>query len=431
MNFACRFYLSTIIVAACSAQTITSYAGTGDSGFDGDGGPAKLALLNAPGSLALDGAGGLYIMDADNWRVRRVSADGIITTVAGNGDVASPGEGPATQSNFISLYDLAVSPGGLLHIADSDGLQSVDQSGRLRFVVTGQSVPHVAISAQGTIFLADATTVTRLENDGSATALAGSDLGDSGDGGPATQAHFFVNALATDRIGNVFILDGENNRVRKFAPGGSISTVAGTGTPDFGGDGGSANQAALHGPTGIAVDVAGNVYIADTGNKRIRKITADGNIDTFAGQIDSTDPGDDGPALKSFLDNPSNLAISCTALYVNDASRIRAIGLTSPLLAQAGVMSMTSGSTAVRAGDKFSISGCNLAQVSASADLTFALPTTLGGASVIVGGVPVPLLAVSPTQIVAQLPAGIPAGTAALVVTVNTTGMATASMSVN
>ncbi len=219
--------------------------------------------------------------------------------------------------------------------------------------------------------------------------------------------------------------------MRKFAPGSSISTVAGTGTPDFSGDGGSANEAALHGPTGIAVDVAGNLYIADTGNKRIRKITTDGNIDTFAGQVDSTDPGDDGPALKAFLDNPSSLAVSCTALYVNDASRIRAISLTVPLIAQAGVMSMTSGSTTVRAGDKFSISGCNLALTSASADPTFALPTTLGGASVTVGGIPVPLFSVSPTQIVAQLPTGIPAGTAALVVTVNTTGTATANISVN
>jgi hypothetical protein len=215
--------------------------------------------------LAIDGAGGLYIMDTDNWRIRRVSAGGVITTVAGTGDISSQVGGSASQTGFLALYDLAVNPGGVLYIADSDGLQKVDPSGRLTFVVTGSSTPNVAISNTGAIFIGDITTVQRLESDGSTTPMAGTELGDSGDGGLASQAQFFVTALATDRVGNVYILDSESSRVRKFAPGGAISTLAGTGTAGFGGDGGAASQASLYGPHGIAVDVAGNVYISDTG----------------------------------------------------------------------------------------------------------------------------------------------------------------------
>jgi NHL repeat len=423
--------LATFALGACSAQTITAFAGTGDYGFSGDGGSAKFAQFSAPGSLANDGAGGLYIMDGDNWRVRRVSADGIITTTAGTGDIASPSEGAASQSGFISLYDLAIHPDGSLYIADADGLQKVDQSGRLSFVVTGGSVPKVAISSAGAIFLADATTVSKLENDGSIPPLAGTDLGDSGDGGPASQAEFFVSALATDRLGNLFILDQAASRVRKIAPDGTISTLAGTGTGDFGGDGGPANLASLNAPTGIAVDVAGNVYISDTANQRIRKVTTDGNISTFAGQLDSSDPGDDGPAVQAFLNDPANLAITCSALYVNDNNRIRAIALSAPLIAQAGILSAATSLTTLKAGGQFSISGCNLASTTLTADPTFSLPTILGATSVTVNGVAVPLMSVSPAQIVAQLPTAVTSGIATVVVTVNAKGTATAGVSVN
>ena len=180
-----------------------------------------------------------------------------------------------------------------------------------------------------------------------------------------------------------------------------------------------------------AVDVAGNVYIADTGNKRIRKVTIDGAIATFAGQTASLEPGDGGPALEAFLDYPTYLAVSCTALYVNDSSRIRAIALTAPLIAQNGVVSTASSSTTVRVGEQFAISGCNLASSTATADPAFSIPTTLGGMTASVNGISVPLLSVSPNQITAQLPAGVTAGTATLVVSVTGNGTATASMSVN
>ena len=418
-------FVSIFAAGACSAQTITAFAGIGDTGFSGDGGPATIAQFSDPRALAIDGAGGLYIMDTDNWRIRRVSADGVVTTAAGSGEVSSPVEGPASQTAFLALYDLAVNPGGILYIADSDGLQKIDPSGRLSFVVTGGSTPHVAISNTGAIFIGDTITVQRLESDGSTTPIAGTELGDSGDGGPATQAQFFVTALATDRLGNVYILDSESSRVRKFAPGGAISTLAGTGTADFGGDGGAASKASLYGPHGIAVDVAGNVYISDTGNKRIRKVAIDGTIDTVAGGTDSLEPGDGGPARLAFLNDPRNLAVSCSALYVNDDSRIRSIALTAPLIAQDGV------AATVKAGAQFTISGCNLALATAKADPTFSLPSTLAGASVTINGIAVSLLSVSPTQILAQAPAGIAAGPVTLAVSVTGNGTATAGVAVN
>ncbi len=415
--------------ATCAAQTIRAYAGIQDPGFSGDGGLAKSAQLNSPGSLALDGAGGLYIVDSNNVRIRRVTADGLIATIAGNGDADPVVEGPATQSPFISVYDIAVDPKGTLHIADAEGLQKVDAEGNLRVVVTGEAFPGVAISSQGAIYQSGITVVWKVESDGSLTRIAGADLGDVsdyGDGGLASDAAFNITALATDLLGNVYVLDGVHNRVRRFLPGSTISTVAGTGSADFTGDGGPANQAALNQPQGIAVDVAGNVYVSDTENFRIRKITTDGNIATFAGQTDtSDDSGDDGPALQAHFYYPGRLAVSCSSLYMVDDQRVRSIELTAPLIALNGISTAT-----VSAGQTFTVSGCNLAATTITADPTQILPTILGNAAVMVNGFLAAIVSVSPTQIVAQLPPGVAPGLATVSVSVTGTGTVTSTMNV-
>jgi len=419
----------TAATGTCAAQTIRAYAGIPDPGLSGDGGPAKSAQLNAPGSLALDGAGGLYIVDSNNVRIRRVSADGIITTVAGNGDAAPVVEGPATQSPFISVYDIAIDPKGALHIADAEGLQKVDAQGNLSFVVTGEAFPGVAISSLGTIYQGGITVVWKVESDGTLTQVAGADLGDVsdyGDGGLASDAAFNITALTTDLLGNIYVLDGVHNRVRKFLPGGTISTLAGTGTADFTGDGGPATQAALNQPQGIAVDVAGNVYVSDTENFRIRKITTDGNIATFAGQTGNTDDsGDNGAALDAHFYYPGRLAVSCTSLYMVDDQRVRSIELTAPLIAQNGISAGT-----VAAGQKFTVSGCNLASAAITADSTRPLPTILGNAVVMVNGLLASIVSVSPTRIVAQLPPGVAAGSATVSVSVTGTGTVSSVMNV-
>ncbi len=422
--------LSTLALGLCCAQTITTFAGTGVGGFGGDGGPANLASLNDPRNLAVDGRGNLYILDNLNGRIRKVEASsGFITTAAGSGEISSPVEGPASQSGFLATYDIAATPDGTLFIADSDGLQKVTLDGNLHFVVTGGSVPGVKISSQGVIYTGGITVIYRLDPDQTQTPIAGTDLGDSGDGGPATQAGFYVTDFTTDLTGDIYIVDGQANRVRKFTPGGNIMTIAGTGTPDFTGDGGPGTQAQLHSPGGIAIDVAGNVYIGDTGNNRIRLLGTDGIMTTFAGTGEQISNGDGGPALQASFNFPTNLAITCTALYVTDTDSIRAITLSAPLVAQKGIVDAASGAPPLRSGATFAISGCNLAASSATADLTMPLPLSLAGTSASLNGFPVQLLSVSPTRVIGVVPPGLTSGSITAVVNAN--GQSTAPVTVN
>jgi len=412
-------FLSCFTLGACFAQTITTVAGTGDSGFAGDGGPATMAQFSDPRSMAVDGQGNLYVVDNVNNRIRQLAPSGMITTVAGTGDISSPVEGAATQTGFIAIYGIAALPDGTLYVADSDGVQRVDPWGNLNFVVTGTAVPGVRVTPQGVFYTAGATVIYQLASDQSQTPVAGVSLGDSGDGGPATQAQFFVTDFTTDLAGNIYILDNVANRVRMFTPGGNINTIAGTGSPDFNGDGGLGFQAPLNNPSGIAVDVAGNVYISDTGNLRIRRLSTTGVINTFAGTGQTISNGDGGPALQASFNYPTYLAVSCTALYVTDTQRIRAIALTDPLIAQNGITNSATGALSIEMGTAFTISGCNLAGSSATADPTAPPVYALSGTSVTLNGYNVPVMSVSPTQVVVQLPFGFSSGRAVVVVTLD------------
>ena len=340
MKPACRLLSLALTLSVGFAQTITTVAGTGEPGFAGDGALAVMAQLNGVATLALDAQGNLYIHDGINIRVRKVAPSGIITTVAGSGEISETVEGPALATGFISIYDIATLPDGTLYIASAEGLQKVDTRGNLSFIVTGTSIPGgVRISKQGVFYTGGTTVINQLNPDRSQTPVAGSDLGDSGDGGLATQALFNLTDFTTDSVEDVYLADNVANRVRKFTPGGKITPVAGNGTNDFSGDGGPGPQAQLNNPTGVAVDVAGNVYISDTANSRVRRVTTDGVINTFAGSGpgDGTFNGDGGPALSAVFANPTYLAVSCSALYVSDANRVRAIALTDPLIVQRGI----------------------------------------------------------------------------------------------
>ena len=283
--------------------TLTRVAGTSRVGYSGDGGPATFAQIAIPRGVALDGAGNLYIADEGNYRVRAVSPSGIITTVAGNGEVPfTPmplGDGgPAVNAQLISPYGVAVDSSGNLYIADSIG-------GRVR-----------RVSPSGTI-----------------TTVAGDGIrGYSGDGGPATSAQIgLVFSVAVDGAGNLYIGDGSNYRIRKVSPSGIISTVAGNGTPGFSGDGGLATSAQLSADLYVAVDSVGSLYILDQDNGRVRKVTPGGVISTVAGN--GTTPavgmaiGDGGPATSAPL-NPNGLAVDATgSLYIADGfdHRIRKV----------------------------------------------------------------------------------------------------------
>ena len=266
-----------------------------------------------------------------------------ISTVAGRPEmvVPFPTEGPADAMVFLAPMDVAPAPDGSYYISDVTALYKVGTDGIARAVflpkVQGVSWTPKALSfaPDGALYMVDfsSSRVGRMEADGSVAVVAGTGkLGFAGDGGPAAQAELALPqdvAVALD--GSVYIADAGNNRVRRVAPDGTITTVAGGGSPRDGlGDGGSAVQAALSFPSGVAVGPDGSIYVADTGNDRIRRIGLDGIIQTVAGGGDpSDDLGDDGPAVEAKLDGPKDIAVSPDGtLYIADAGhyRVRMVG---------------------------------------------------------------------------------------------------------
>jgi hypothetical protein len=270
-----------------TAGVITTVAGTGIEGFAGDGGLATAAELDSPAGLALDSAGNLYIADTHNHRIREVSAaTGLISTIAGTGVAGYSGDGGlATVAELALPTALGIDATGNLYIADTN-------NHRVRKIATGNGV---------------------------ITTVAGNGIeAFAGDGGVATAASIdSPNGLALDSAGDLYIADTHNGRVRIVnAATGLISTVAGAGVTggnvqSFGGDGATANSAGLALPRGLTLDSAGNLYIADSANHRIRKVAASGGvISTVAGQGTENFAGDSAPAVAANLDTPRSVAIS-------------------------------------------------------------------------------------------------------------------------
>lgn len=345
-------FVFSLLAISLQAQTISTVAGTGTPGSTGDGGAATSARLFIPLDVAVDGSGNLYIADQTNNRIRKVTAaTGKISTVAGTGVPGSSGDGGmATSARLFSPVAVAVDGSGNLYISDqlNQRIRKVTVATGIISTVAGTGIlgssgdggaatsarlsspSDIAIDGSGNLYIAD-TGNNRIRKVTTATGfistVAGTGVpGSSGDGGAATNARLFSPVdIAIDGSNNFYIADQLNQRIRKVtAATGFISTVAGTGTLGSSGDGGSATSARLNFPTAVVLDGGGNLYIADAGNNRIRKVTAATNIiSTVAGTGVPGSSGDGGAATSARLFLPSGLFMSGGNLYIADASNNR------------------------------------------------------------------------------------------------------------
>jgi RHS repeat-associated protein len=331
-----------------NAKVITTFAGNGQAGFNGDGGSATQASLWAPSGVVLDNAGNLYIADSWNDRIRKVDNHGIITTIAGNGQRGYSGDGgPAKQASFFGPSSLTIDNSGNLYIADfaNHRVRKIDTNGNIITIAGngegGEYVPFfgdggpatqsplgyingLALDNAGNLYIADGwyNRIRRVDTNGIITTVAGTgQYGYSGDGGPANQAQIGgPNGLAVDKAGNIFIVDGYNtNRIRKVDTSGIITTYAGNGQEGFSGDGGLATLASINGASGIVIDPSGNLYLSDSWGARIRKVDTSGIITTYAGNGQEGFSGDGGPAVQANLFWGTYLAVDSTGnIYIGD-----------------------------------------------------------------------------------------------------------------
>ena len=341
--------------AVSGTDPITTIAGTGTSGFGGDGFSATKSLLRLPVGVAVDRSGNVYVADTRDNRVRKVDTSGIITTVAGNGSGSYSGDGgPATKAGIGAPDGVAVDNAGNIYIssyqvhrvrkvdAATGVITTVAGNGTYGYSGDGGPATQASVSPGGSVALDGAGNIYIPDSDlhirkvdaatGIITTVAGNGTDpfacDNTEGVPATQTSVEPNGLAVDAAGNIYVAEFLCARVRKIDPSGIITTFAGTGGfGAYGGDGGPATQAQLNTPADVSVDSQGNVYIADLSNARVRKVDTSGIITTVAGNGTQSSGGDFGPANQASLD-PWGVAVdSAGSLYIADGnSRMRRVG---------------------------------------------------------------------------------------------------------
>ena len=441
----------------------TLFAGDGYMKAIGDGTAATSAILHQPSAVAFDTMGNLFIADSGSQRVRKVTSvtatpPSIISTVAGTGTAGYNGDGIAATAAWLnSPTGLAMDPSNNLFVADSieslvrEIASTVAPSSRISTFVgmsaaglgqdgstpakTPLDLPHgVCTGSDGSVYIVDTMNYRVLVVPPSCVVPAGTAVpasclvttfagnggqGNAGDGYYARYAQLNrPTACALDGSGNLYIADTGNHAVRMVNPALVISTVAGTGALGFSGDGGAATAAALDMPSGVAADNYGNIFIADTGNHAIRMVTVDGLIHTIAGQATPGFSGDSGAAVNALLNSPSGMVLDGAGdLYFADTGNNRVRRLTpgyavtvgtDPLngaLALVNAASLAQGSVAP--GEIVTIYGLGIGPssgVSGSANPSGAIGTLLAGAQASFDSVAAPLFYAQATQINAQAP---------------------------
>lgn len=367
-------FLSTSLQTALAVPgDITTIAGNGISGYTGDYGPATSANLNNPYSSVADSTGNIYIADYMNHSIRKIDVAGVITTLAGNGSPGYAGDGgPAAYATMNMPAGLAVDTIGNVYIADGGNncIRKIDTSGIITTVAgngimgySGDGGPAASASLSypagvfadsiGNLYIADSgnNRIRMVDIFGTITTVAGDGLmGFSGDGGPGISASLnYPSGVFVDIAGNLYIADSSNNRIRRIDAFGTITTFAGTGAMGYSGDGVPAVSTSLSYPWGVYGDAAGNIYITDMINQRIRKIDVFGIITTVAGNGVMGFSGDFGPAASANFAYPMGISIDQTGnIYVADMynQRIRRIeGNGADTTTPTGSISINSGST--------------------------------------------------------------------------------------
>ncbi len=300
------------------AGVISTIAGTGAPGNAGDGGAAAAAQMISPWGLALDAAGNLYVADRDANVVRRIATDGGITTVAGSGQTGAPGTfgngGKATNAALLTPSALALDKAGVLYITEdlANTIRKVTPDGQINALSTASfnGVQGIAVDAAGNIYISVTgdNRIVRISPAGQTTFLAGGGTGPSlGDGGPATDAILNApTALVADSAGNIFVCDSGNNRIRKITPAGLITSAVGSGSIGLNSVGGDSSSVSVYSPAGIAVDAKGTVYWTEAGNHRVRSLNPVNRLVTDLAGTTPTITGSSAAALP--LLNPSGVA---------------------------------------------------------------------------------------------------------------------------